>query len=94
MSIPARPIENSHSEYGRTAAEVMAFLSKSDLVLVAVRVGDGVVTYLQFEPEQILDAVYGAGDANALPCEWRSATRELIIGSSAAITHAAKRERV
>lgn len=82
--------EEQREEYGRTVADVLAFLPRAWVILVAVPVTDGTVTYLGLSPATVLPAVAAHANADSMPCKFDSVRRELVIGSRDAINHAAQ----
>lgn len=92
--MPKHLEKQAPDEYGRTVADALAFLTKSDRVLLAVRVTDGTVTYLDIDPWPAQRAIEALPHSDPFACEWHASSRELVIGSWASVQRAMVREAV
>lgn len=79
-------------EYGRTAADALRFLVKSDLVLLGVSIGNEQVIFLHVKPDAIRETIGQYKPGEVMPSEWRSEHKGILtIGSWTAIERAGRK---
>lgn len=80
------PLNPRPSQFGRTAADALAFLPKADTVLVSVRVGlDWPCAYLGVSAATLVPAIAAYSADHPMPCEYEPSSRTLTLGSLASI---------